>query len=240
MLGQVVAAQGTYSRNNPDGDWNWDIDPEAGPQGKGDNYIDWQQWIGAAPAPRSTPTASSASANTGTTPGGIATDLHYHIVAPFHLALGNEHPTRVVGMGGLWVYNDGREVPDTFMDSADYPGKYTITVESSQVNEIGPVTMLRGTKATLFLGDEWEGPRTAIRSRADRRRKPYRKEFAAKWGKERKSWSGPRQRGRRQARGQLLRLRALAAGAQLSRGRWGTRYHEHHHLSVRSYRSVRC
>ena len=49
MLGQVVAAQGTYSRNNPDGDWNWDIDPEAGPQGKGDNYIDWQQWIGAAP-----------------------------------------------------------------------------------------------------------------------------------------------------------------------------------------------
>jgi predicted dehydrogenase len=50
MIGHVVAAQGTYSRNNPDGDWNWDIDPEAGPHGKGDNYIDWQQWLGAAPA----------------------------------------------------------------------------------------------------------------------------------------------------------------------------------------------
>src|ERR1700684_496862 len=29
MLGQVVAAQGTYSRNNPGGDWNWPIDPES-------------------------------------------------------------------------------------------------------------------------------------------------------------------------------------------------------------------
>ena len=185
MIGQVVAAQGTYSRNNPDGDWNWDIDPEAGPQGKGDDYIDWQQWIGAAPARSFDADRFFRFRKYWDYSGGIATDLHYHIVAPFHLALDNQHPTRVVGMGGLWVYNDGREVPDTFMDSADYPGKYTITVESSQVNEVGPVTMLRGTKATLFLGDEWEGPKNRQFDHAQIiAEQPYRKEFVEKWGKE--------------------------------------------------------
>ena len=34
-LGQVVACQGTYSRNDPSGDWNWPIDPDAGPNGYG-------------------------------------------------------------------------------------------------------------------------------------------------------------------------------------------------------------
>jgi predicted dehydrogenase len=184
-LGQVVAAQGTYSRNDPSGDWNWPIDPEAGPQGAGENYIDWQQWLGAAQ-----PRAFDADRffrfrKYWDYSGGIATDLHYHIVAPLHLALGNQHPTRVVGMGGLWVYHDGREVPDTFLDSADYPAKYTITVQSSQVNEVGPVTMLRGTKATLLMGDEWEGPQSRQFNHAQIvAEKPYRDEFVRKWGKE--------------------------------------------------------
>ena len=61
--------------------------------------------------------------------GGIATDLHYHVVAPFNLAIASEFPTRVSGMGSLWVYNDGREVPDTtFLTAADYPSKWSLTV----------------------------------------------------------------------------------------------------------------
>jgi predicted dehydrogenase len=185
MLGHVVAAQGTYSRNNPDGDWNWDIDANAGPRGKGDNYIDWRQWLGPAPPRPFDADRFFRFRKYWDYSGGIATDLHYHIVAPFHLALGNEHPTRVAGMGGLWVYHDGREVPDTFLDAADYPGKYTITVESSQVNEVGPVTLLRGTRATLLLGDEWEGPQDR---RFDHARivpeRPYQREFVRQWGQE--------------------------------------------------------
>ena len=111
MLGQVVAAQGTYSRNDPGGDWNWPIDPASGPDGKGDNFIDWQQWLGAAPARPFDADRFFRFRKYWDYSGGIATDLHYHIVAPFHLALGNQHPTRVAGMGGMWVYHDGRETP---------------------------------------------------------------------------------------------------------------------------------
>ena len=185
MLGRVVAAQGTYSRNNPDGDWNWDIDAEAGPHGRGENFIDWQHWLGGAPSRPFSADRFFRFRKYWDYSGGIATDLHYHIVAPLHLALGNQHPTRVSGMGGLWVYNDGREVPDTFLNAADYPGKYTILVQSSQVNEVGPVTMLRGTKATLFLGDEWEGPKNRQFDHAQIvAEKPYRDEFIKKWGKD--------------------------------------------------------
>jgi predicted dehydrogenase len=158
MIGQVVEVQGTYSRNDPAGDWNWPIDAGAGPDGVGENHIDWEQWLGSAPKRPFDADRFFRFRKYWDYSGGIATDLHYHIVAPFHVAIANEFPTKVAGMGGLWVYNDARETPDTFLTAADYPRKYSMTIQSSQVNENGPMTMLRGTKATIHISDEWEGP----------------------------------------------------------------------------------
>ena len=70
---------------------------EAGPDGKGDDYIDWNMWLGrnqARPSGPTTPTASSASASIGTTRGGIATDLFYHVVAPLQHLLGRAAVSR--------------------------------------------------------------------------------------------------------------------------------------------------
>jgi predicted dehydrogenase len=158
MIGQVVEVQGTYSRNDPAGDWNWPIDAGTGPDGVGENHIDWEQWLGSAPKRPFDADRFFRFRKYWDYSGGIATDLHYHIVAPFHVAIANEFPTKVAGMGGLWVYNDARETPDTFLTAADYPSKYSMTIQSSQVNENGPTTMLRGTKATIHISDEWEGP----------------------------------------------------------------------------------
>jgi len=185
MIGQVVAVQATYSRNEPGGDWNWPIDPTAGPDATGDNHIDWKQWLGSAPSIPFNADRFFRFRKYWDYSGGIATDLHYHNVAPFHLAVANEFPTRVAGMGGLWVYNDGRETPDTFLTAADYPGKYSMTIQSSQVNENGPTTMVRGTKATIFLSDEWEGPPTRQYDYADIvPERPYAAEFAKQHGSE--------------------------------------------------------
>ena len=182
MLGKIVCCQGTYSRNDPKGDWNWPIDPAAGPEGKGEDFIDWKQWLGSAPARPFDADRFFRFRKYWDYSGGIATDLNYHIVAPFHFAVANEHPERVSGMGGKWVYDDQREVPDTFLNAADYPGKWSLTVQSSQVNEVGPVTMLRGTKATLFLGDEWEGPKNRQFEHAQIVPEgPYRQEFYDKY-----------------------------------------------------------
>ncbi len=183
MIGQVVAVQGTYSRNDTAGDWNWPIDPAAGPDATGEEHIDWKQWLGSAPQIPFNADRFFRFRKYWDYSGGIATDLHYHIVAPYHLAVANDFPIRAAGMGGLWVYNDGRETPDTFLTAADYPSKYSMTIQSSQVNEHGPKTMLRGTKATIHLSDEWEGPPSRQYDYADIiPESPYVSEFAKKYG----------------------------------------------------------
>jgi predicted dehydrogenase len=186
MIGQVIEVEGTYSRNAPGGDWNsgewWSIDPAAGPNAAGEEHIDWEQWIGDAPHRAFDADRFFRFRKYWDYSGGIATDLHYHVVAPFNLAVADEFPTRVSGMGGQWVYNDGREVPDTFLTAADYPGKWSLTVQSAQVNENGPATMIRGTKATIHLSDEWEGPPSRQYTYADIvPESPYVEEFAKKY-----------------------------------------------------------
>ena len=48
MIGEMLMSQGSYHRNSVEGEWNWDIDPGAGPNGKGENFIDWKMWLGPA------------------------------------------------------------------------------------------------------------------------------------------------------------------------------------------------
>ncbi|MEJ7714041.1 MAG: Gfo/Idh/MocA family oxidoreductase [Pyrinomonadaceae bacterium] len=68
MIGKLIMSQGSYHRNSTEGEWNWPIDTKAGPDAKGEDFIDWKMWLGSAPACRLMRIASSASANTGTTP----------------------------------------------------------------------------------------------------------------------------------------------------------------------------
>jgi predicted dehydrogenase len=182
MLGQVVSCHGTYSRNDPEGDWNWPIDADAGPDAAGEARIEWNQWLGPATKRKFSADRFFRFRKYWDYSGGIATDLHYHTVAPFHLAVHNEHPTRVAGMGGLWIYNDGREVPDTFLNAADYPSRFSVLVQSSQVNAFGPAAMIRGQHATMLIGDDWEGRELdTIRIVAE---KPFAEAFRKKWGKD--------------------------------------------------------
>ena len=57
MIGKLISSQGSYHRNSLEGEWNWtperrgnnwQIETDAGPDGKGVNYIDWNMWLGPA------------------------------------------------------------------------------------------------------------------------------------------------------------------------------------------------
>jgi len=62
-LGKVVWSQGSYCRNTPSGEWNYDIDKDAS-----ESNIDWAAFLGTRRSGRSTRIASSAGASTGITP----------------------------------------------------------------------------------------------------------------------------------------------------------------------------
>ena len=88
MIGEMVMSQGSYHRNSIEGEWNYHIDKEAGPDGKGDNYIDWKMWLGPAPKRAYDADRFFRFRKYWDYSGGIATDLFYHVVAPLNICWG--------------------------------------------------------------------------------------------------------------------------------------------------------
>jgi len=152
MIGKLLLSQGSYHRNSDAGEWNWKIEPEAGPRAKGDDYIDWDMWLGSAPKRAYDADRFFRFRKYWDYSGGIATDLFYHVVAPLNICWGEaQFPSRVVGTGGIYVFDDGREVPDTFMLLADYPKGHSLVLSSTMANETHIPGLLRGHEGTIMM-----------------------------------------------------------------------------------------
>ncbi|HSW47273.1 MAG TPA: Gfo/Idh/MocA family oxidoreductase [Phycisphaerae bacterium] len=159
LIGDVVWSQGSVGRNNPEGEWNYRIDPKVGPQASGDDYVDWDMWLGhefgCAEKTPWNPEHYFRFRKYWAYSGGIATDLFYHQLAPMLLAI--EGPTgamprRVSAAGGIFVQKDGRDVPDTSIVALDYPGEHTILLTGSMANDDHPPWKIRGQHGTIDLG----------------------------------------------------------------------------------------
>ncbi len=158
MIGQMLMSQGSYHRNSFEGEWNWDIDKDAGPEGKGDNFIDWNMWLGSAfkLAPRRPFDADRffRFRKYWDYSGGIATDLFYHVVAPLNICWdAPQFPTKVMATGGIYVYKDGREVPDTFHLLAEYAKGHSLVLSSSMANDQHIPGTIRGHAGTIVMVD---------------------------------------------------------------------------------------
>jgi predicted dehydrogenase len=196
MIGQMIMSQGSYHRNSIGGEWNdgWPIDAEAGPDGKGDNYIDWKTWLGPAPKRAYDGDRFFRFRKYWDYSGGIATDLFYHVVAPLQICWGQaQFPTRVSGTGGIYVFKDEREVPDTFNLVADYAAGHSLVLSSSMANSHHIPGLIRGHEGTIIMVENGQ-----FESRADyitvipelrfdretRERTTLKPEYMAKFGKE--------------------------------------------------------
>jgi len=152
MIGQLLTSQGSYHRNSADGEWNWPIDAAAGPEAKGDDFIDWKMWLGSAPQRPFDADRFFRFRKYWDYSGGTATDLFYHVMAPMNICWGEpQFPYRVVGMGGNYVFKDGREVPDTFNLLADYPKGHSVILSSSMANGTHIPGLIRGHEGTIMM-----------------------------------------------------------------------------------------
>lgn len=155
-IGKVVWSQASYCRNSREGQFNWRIDPEAGPSGTGDNYIDWDRWLGhehglAAKIPYNADHFFRFRKYWAYN-GGVATDLMYHRLAPLLIAItgaNGEYPSRVVAAGGQYIEKDGRDIPDSFMLMIDYPSEHTIVLVSVMTNDAPLPDVIRGQYGTM-------------------------------------------------------------------------------------------
>jgi predicted dehydrogenase len=110
-IGKVTWAQGGYNRNARVSDFDappFVVDPAAGPQATGEDFIDWDMWLGWRFG-----LASKISYNPyhffrfrkyWAYSGGVTTDLLYHKLAPLLLVIAGpdgDYPRRVNACGGL-------------------------------------------------------------------------------------------------------------------------------------------
>ena len=151
-LGSLVSAQIDYVRNYEGaGPWRKGGDASAP---KPDD-LDWDAW--QKPAPEH-PWAAQRYYEWrcySDYSGGVATDLFIHRLTRLIKACGLEFPERVVGMGGIYTWDDGRDLPDSLELLAEYPAKEGITngmtvhVLGTMANDDGNAHCIRGTDATL-------------------------------------------------------------------------------------------
>jgi predicted dehydrogenase len=162
MIGQMIESQGSYHRNGTEGEWNWPIDAAAGPQGKGDNFIDWNMWLGSqfklAPKREFDADRFFRFRKYWDYSLGIASDLFYHVIAPLNICWDEpQFPTKVMATGGIYVFKklpDGkpdREVPDTFHLLAEYAKGHSLVLSSSMANDTHIPGMIRGHEGTIIM-----------------------------------------------------------------------------------------
>ncbi len=189
MIGQMIMSQGSYHRNSKNGEWNWPIDPNAGPNGKGEEYIDWKMWLGPAPKRPYDPDRYFRFRKYWDYSGGIATDLFYHVVAPLNICWDEpQFPYRVTAAGGIYVFHD-REVPDTFHLLADYKKGHSLVLSSSMANSQHIPGLIRGHLGTVIMVEhgmfERYAPYITVRPDYSERggsRNVIDEAYAAKWG----------------------------------------------------------
>ena len=159
-IGQLVWAQGYYCRNNPKGEWNYDIDPKATAQN-----VDWERWLG--PVKKRGPFDADAYFRWRKYYpycAGLLGDLMPHRLHPLMLAMGKpEFPTRVVSIGTKNIHTDKktpgtpeRDVPEHVELLAEFPSGVSLMLACSTVNARSPGFALYGHHATLEVGTSGE------------------------------------------------------------------------------------
>ena len=153
MLGQVVHAQIEYVRRNNQGPWRV---PGLDENMAKPADLDWGAWLGHAPKREWNPNHYHEWRNYSSYSGGIATDLFIHRITRIMKACNLLYPTRVVGMGGIWQWPDGRDLPDNFEMICEYPRGMTVYVLGTMSNRVPIDHLIRGYRGTLkFTSDGW-------------------------------------------------------------------------------------
>jgi predicted dehydrogenase len=159
-LGRVLWAQTSYCRQNPKGEWNYEIDPAATA-----DTVDWKAWLGSAPKRPFSPERYFRWRKYWDYGNGVIGDLLPHRLAPTLMAMGvEEYPATVSCMGGNLAdtdqgpgpdgkpYGEKRDVGDTHLVTVQFPSGVMLLVASGTANERGVEDLIRGQKANLLMG----------------------------------------------------------------------------------------
>lgn len=156
-IGHVTVARSYHVLNQwPTGIGN---PPDANPPSE----AAWDQWLG--PAPQVPYNQNRAYYNFRwfyNYSGGQLTNFGVHYMDMMRWCLGKEYPRAVTVMGGKYVVEDNREIPDTMEALWEFDGGHLAMFAQYNANAApgnmqGSEIELRGTKGTMYIhGNRWE------------------------------------------------------------------------------------
>jgi predicted dehydrogenase len=148
-LGRLALVEATQGRNSPNGAWQYPVPPDASPE-----TIDWEGWLGKA-SPRPFNPVHWARWRCWIDYGtGVAGDLFVHMLTYIHYVTGtNEPPLRAQSTGGIFRFDDGRDVPDTLSTVFTYRD-FPVYMRVTQASASPRVIRFMGTKGMLEASRE--------------------------------------------------------------------------------------
>ena len=181
-IGEVHTVEGLMGRNSPDGAWQYPPPPDLSPQN-----LDWDTWLGTTPKIPFNPVRFARWRCWQAYGSGAAGDLMVHLLTGIHYSGGvTQPPQRALAIGGIFRFNDGRDVPDVhhvLYDYAQFPViiKLILTCETQESTKFygtGGLLEIDGGELTLTTQD---GTNHSPGSYYTSFPKTLREEYAKKW-----------------------------------------------------------
>jgi predicted dehydrogenase len=151
-VGKITEIHSHMYRNTPHGvpQWTRPIPPDMTPE-----HVDWKAFLGENPS-------RAFDANRFLNwrffwdySGGNFYENMSHQLCFWYKVLKLRIPSRVCANGGVFLWKDGREVPDTMNAAMVHPEDIMITWDSAFGNdELGVTEDVLGTDGTIFRGEQ--------------------------------------------------------------------------------------
>lgn len=145
-VGKVVHAQTGYFRYGDEGERGMPVEDANAQPGRG---LDWLEFQGDGQARPFSVARFFQWRLFMDYAGGPIMDLYPHPLTRLLKALNAGMPERVAAIGGKYLFEGEREVPDTVDVVIEYPGGPTVSVLGTQGNATGLDTVIRGSDGTI-------------------------------------------------------------------------------------------
>lgn len=147
-IGDIEMVELTYGRNDPTGAWEYppplDLSPET---------LDWDTWLNEAPKIPFNKYHFARWRCWKAYGTGVAGDLMVHLLSGMMATLGwNEIPRSATALGGIFRFNDGRDMPDFHTVLFDYHG-IPVYVRLDLGCESPEIARFMGPKGLLEAGE---------------------------------------------------------------------------------------
>ena len=147
-IGDVEMVELTYGRNDPTGAWEYPPPPDLSPE-----TLDWDTWLNDAPKIPFNKYHFARWRCWRAYGTGVAGDLMVHLLSGMMATLGwNEIPRSATALGGIFRFNDGRDMPDFHTVLFDYHG-IPVYVRLDLGCESPEIARFMGPKGLLEAGE---------------------------------------------------------------------------------------